>query len=52
MYAENTITKETIIIDNITQFAKSVGMNPTTICHKVNGKISNPYYKEWKFYRK
>lgn len=52
VYAENIKTGEVFVIDNITKFAKSIGINPSTICHKINGRISNPYYKDWKFYRK
>lgn len=47
----NTTTNQRIIIDNITQFAKSIGMNPSLLCHKVNGRVKNPYWKDWMFYR-
>ena len=47
----NTITNQRIIIDNITQFANSIGMNPALLCHKVNGRVKNPYWKDWMFYR-
>lgn len=52
VYAENTKTGEVIVVENITHFAKDLNINPTTICHKLNGRTKSPYYNEWKFYRK
>lgn len=52
VYAENTKSGEIFVVDNITRFAKSIGVSPSTICHKINGRIKNPFLNEWKFYRK
>lgn len=47
----NINTNEKIEITNITKFAKDIGMNPSLLCHKVNGRVQNPYWNNWKFYR-
>ena len=52
VYAENTKSGEIFVVDNITRFAKSIGVSPSTICHKINGRTKNPFFNEWKFYRK
>lgn len=50
--AINNNTNEKIVIENITRFAKSIGMNPSLLCHKVNGRVKNPNWNEWTFIRK
>lgn len=52
VYAENTKSGKIFVVDNITKFAKSIGISPSTICHKINGRTKNPFFNEWKFYRK
>lgn len=52
VYAKNINTNEIIIIENITKFAKEIGVNPTTICHKINGRTKNKIVKNWEVYRR
>lgn len=51
IYAYNSKTNTTEEITNITQFAKLHSLCPSTICHKINGRVKNKWYKQWKFYR-
>lgn len=52
VYAENLEDNSIVVVENITKFAKSINVNPSTICHKINGRTKSPYINGWKFYRK
>lgn len=50
MIAENKFG-EREIITNVCEFCRKYNLNRSNVSHRLNGIISNPYYKGWKIYR-
>ena len=44
-------TGEIIYITNVSEFCRTYNLNRSSVSHRLNGIINNPYYKGWTIYR-